>query len=83
MGYVAQDFFGCVYTMYALVQVAVHGLARNPCKGHLRAIRVDSNSDERVAELENCRSILDLLTCPKARVELGKTSEKECKAGLK
>ena len=39
--------FGCVFTMYALVQVVVHKLARNPCKGHLRAVRVDSNGDER------------------------------------
>ena len=54
--------FGCVYTMYTLAQVVVHKLARNPCKGHLRAIRVDSNSDEMVVELENCRSILDFNT---------------------
>ena len=61
--YVAQDFLAAPTQMYAAVlQVGATGLARNPCKGHLRAIRVDSNSDERVAELENCRSNLDLLT---------------------
>ena len=70
--------FGCGYTMYALVQVVVHKLSRNPCKGHLRAVRVDSNGDERVVELENCRSILDLLTWPNGKVELGKASEKQC-----
>ena len=33
-----------------------------------RTIRVDSNCDERVEELENWRSIWDLLTWPNARV---------------
>ena len=61
--YVAQDFLAAPTQMFAAVlQIGASGLARNPCKGHLRAIRVDSNSDEMVVELENCRSILDFNT---------------------
>ena len=68
-------FVGYIYTVRTrtltyVVQVTAHGLARNPCKGHLRTIRVDSNSDERVEESEFYLGFYSL-----ARVEIRKFTD--------